>query len=439
MRQGRIDAAIAEYTALVSEQANDLSSINALGDLLVRAGRSPEALPFYTRVADVLPSRGLLLEGRGVLPESPQVRAADELPALRLAEALAAQGLLVEAKAQFASIASVRRRHGDEAGLEEVLLRICEIDPKDVAARLDLARFLAAKGDPRGPELLEAAIEQLVSAARPPRRSPSSASWSAADPSNAGRRAELVRAMLDAADLEGALSLLSPDVVGDDRVLMQQAAELMLRAGSPEDARQALTRWVDADPGARGDVAELGRGLPGLTAERRFLAVDVAVDVFVATQDFAAAAGLLQDFVGAHPGNVPALLRLLDVCVDGSIEGVLEASQAQLAVAYLESSRLAEARLVAEDLLFRDPDDDRHRALLRRILEAQGEGDPDAIIEALVDLGGRGGDRPGCGGGHACGRRPGSRVGAVAFDRHGRVRDGRAAAGACPCTSCRTC
>jgi tetratricopeptide (TPR) repeat protein len=389
VRQGRIDAAIAEYTALVSEQANDLSALNALGDLLVRAGRSPEALPFYVRVADSYLREGFYSKAAGFYRKVLKFAPAEELPALRLAEALAAQGLLVEAKAQFASIATARRRHGDETGLEEVLVRICEIDPKDVAARLDLARFLVAKGDPRGPGLLETAAEQLRERGQAAEALAVVREIVAACPDNTARRAELVRAMLDAGDLEGAKGLLTHDAVGDDRVLMRQAAELTLRAGTPEEARQALVKWVNADPaGARDDVVDLCRSLPGLTTEQRFVAVDVAVDTSVATHDFVAAAGMLQDFISAHPGYVPALLRLLDVCVDGSIDGVLEAAQAQLALAYLGLDRLVEARLVAEDLLLRDPDDDPHRALLRRILEAQGEANPDEVIDALVELDG---------------------------------------------------
>jgi predicted Zn-dependent protease len=112
VRQGSIDAAIAEFAALVTEQPDDLSSANALGDLLVRAGRIPEALPLYLHVGDAYLREGFFSKAAGfyrkVLKFSPE----DEGTALRFAEALAQQRLVVEARSQLRAVEQARRRLG---------------------------------------------------------------------------------------------------------------------------------------------------------------------------------------------------------------------------------------------------------------------------------------------------------------------------------------
>ena len=58
LRQGRIDAAIAEYVRIVEAQPRDWNSANALGDLYVRASQVERGLAQYTRIADHLQNEG---------------------------------------------------------------------------------------------------------------------------------------------------------------------------------------------------------------------------------------------------------------------------------------------------------------------------------------------------------------------------------------------
>jgi Flp pilus assembly protein TadD len=54
LRQGRLDAAIAEYAKLVEDQPKDWATVNLLGDLYVRAGQVEQAAVQYTRIAEHL-------------------------------------------------------------------------------------------------------------------------------------------------------------------------------------------------------------------------------------------------------------------------------------------------------------------------------------------------------------------------------------------------
>jgi tetratricopeptide (TPR) repeat protein len=85
------------------------------------------------------------------------------------------------------------------------------------------------------------------------------------------------------------------------------------------------------------------------------------------------------------------------VCIDGGLDAWVVPAQSQLAEAYRLAGDVREARLVAEDLLMRDPCNETHQALLRRILLDVGEPDPDGTIGALTALVGAPGPPPGTG------------------------------------------
>src|SRR5450759_5839621 len=51
LRQGRLDQAIAEYGKVIQEQPRDWSTVNAVGDLLVRAGQLESGVERFTPVS----------------------------------------------------------------------------------------------------------------------------------------------------------------------------------------------------------------------------------------------------------------------------------------------------------------------------------------------------------------------------------------------------
>lgn len=98
--------------------------------------------------------------------------------------------------------------------------------------------------------------------------------------------------------------------------------------------------------------------------------VELAVDEYVIAGRFTDAATLLQDFLVRVPGRMPTLLRLVEVCRDGGLEGAMYDAQALLADAYLAAGQAAEALVIAEDLIAREPDREDHRVRLARAKEA---------------------------------------------------------------------
>lgn len=70
LRQGRLDNAIAEYLRVIEDQPRDWSTINTVGDLLVRAGQLESAIEHYQRIADHFFTEGFLPRAAAVTRRS---------------------------------------------------------------------------------------------------------------------------------------------------------------------------------------------------------------------------------------------------------------------------------------------------------------------------------------------------------------------------------
>jgi tetratricopeptide (TPR) repeat protein len=111
-----------------------------------------------------------------------------------------------------------------------------------------------------------------------------------------------------------------------------------------------------------------------------FVCIDNAVDAYCAGGDYEDAAALLQEFAARVPGHVPSLQKLIEICVDGKLESAMQDAQAQLADAYLQTGQAAEARIIAEDLVAREPWETAHIERFRRALSMLKVWDPDTVI-----------------------------------------------------------
>jgi tetratricopeptide (TPR) repeat protein len=111
--------------------------------------------------------------------------------------------------------------------------------------------------------------------------------------------------------------------------------------------------------------------------------VDVITDAALLAGDWDGAVDALQAFVRKVP-HVPALIKLVEMCVDAGLDAPLRDAQAQLADAYLREEKGAEARFVTEDLLDREPGSAAHVQRLRRALELLGVEDIDLVIAERV-------------------------------------------------------
>ena len=448
IRQGKLDAGIAEYVRIVEDSPGDWNAKNTLGDLYARAGQTEKAIEQFTEIADNLSEEGSSAKAGAIFKKILKLKPDHERALLQVAEILASQKLYADARTHLNTLIELRKGKGDTRGALHAKVRLGSIDPEDYDARLESARARVEMGDKAGAlhDLKEVAAELAVDKGRQaqaidvlreaatlhpddeevkeqlfniylagselPRarehattveqfRSVASAfeaqgnteealetlrSAVALNDEDTELKAELARAFVAKGDLETAAQYLTVETAGDDLELLLTVADMRLRgkAESVEEGLSIARRLIEQDRTRRDRVAELGWTIAEHDPEVGFKVVELAADTAVGENDWGAAAAALQEFVTRVPNHIPALMRLVEICVDGGLEATMFSAQSQLADAYIAAGAATEALFIAEDLVAREPWDNANLERFRRALELSGEPNPDALIASRL-------------------------------------------------------
>jgi tetratricopeptide (TPR) repeat protein len=445
LRQGRLDAAIAEYARVVEDQPADWTTANLLGDLYVRAGQTEAAVAQYSRIADQLAREGFVSKATALYKKIVKIHPDDQHALLRAAELAAQQGLSADARGFLQTVFQQRMRRADRIGAARVAVRLADVDPNDAVGRLEAARMLAELGESAGAaEQLRLAGQVLTSAGKV---AEGIRAWREAlrfNPGDLAVRTLIVRAMLDLGDPDGARDVAR---AADD---WQAIADALARAGREADAIAALEQGLAANPAddavrlrlarasvSRGDhrrAYELLEPSLGLGTRELHLAladvaaragrretVTAAIDACLsgpepdrgavvdaacaaaqdapdvgfsllcavlrrleATGEAEAETDAIERFLGVVPAHVAALERLVELAGQSIFEDQRYRAQVRLADAYLSESRWEDARTIAEQLLDVRPDDARHRERLAHALTGLGVPNPAAVVQARL-------------------------------------------------------
>ena len=440
VKLGKVDAAIAEYVRIVDAQPRDWNSANTLGDLYVRANQVDKGIQQYTRIADHLAQEGFYPKAAALFKKILKIKPDDEYAMLQSGDLAAKLGKLADAKVFFNQVADRRNKRGDKKGATEIAIRLGTLDPEDLDSRMRAAQLAADNGDsltalreykdvaarlekvekhaeallplkaafdinpsdatlrtrlfnaylgsdPMAARPFATSVEELreVCAALEKNGQADAAlevlgDISSADPSNVQIRAQLAQTYAARGNLDKARSFLSAETAGTNPALWLMLAELELRDGRTAEGKAAVTEAIKLDREQTQAAVVLGCRLAEVNPEAAFQPIDAVIDSALADNDFAAAAVALQEFTARVPSHLIALMRLVEICVDGGIESTMYEAQAQLAEAYLAGGRALEARIISEDLVAREPWNKANLDRFRRALVALGENDPDAII-----------------------------------------------------------
>ena len=441
LRQGKLEAAITEYLRLVEDSPGDWNAANTLGDLYVRAGQIDKAIEQFIQIADSLNDEGALPKASAVYKKILKLKPEHEHTLLQVADILASQRLYADARAHLNTLIELRRARGDARGALQAKVRLGSLDPEDYDGRMaaasariemgdvagahrdlkEIASELADKGrhtdaievlreaaklNPDDEEIREKLLDVYFAAGDFARARECATSVeqfrllaaalegqgrgdealdtlrqaSTQNPYDAELKAELARTFVARGDIVTAAEYLTLETAGDDPELLLTVADMQLRGELVEDGMGIVRRLLEQDPSRRDQIAALGWRVAEQHSEVGFRVVELAADAAVAESNWPAAAATLQEFVTRVPNHIPALMRLVEICVDGGLEATMFAAQAQLADAYIEAGAAVEARFIAEDLVAREPWEKSNIERFRRALVLLGEPDPDARI-----------------------------------------------------------
>ena len=445
IRQGKLDAAIAEFVRLVEDQPRDWNGKNSLADLYARAGKVDKAVEQLMEIAGNLNDEGAVAKAGAVYKKILKLKPDHEHGLLQVSEILGGQGLYADARAHLNTLIELRRAKGDVRGVLQAKIRLGSLDPEDYEGRRtasnariemgdkagalsdlkDIAAALTEKGrqaeavevlrdaaklHPDDEEIRERLLDvyfaagdlaharecattveqfRMVAAAFEARGDVDEAlgtlrQAASQNPADTDLKADLARAFVVRGDIATAAEYLTVETAGDDPVLLLTVADIKLRGESVEDGLVIVRRLLEEDASRREQIALLGWTVAERHPEAGFQVVELAAETAVAQGDWPGAAAVLQEFVTRVPNHIPALMHLVELCVDGGLEATMFSAQAQLADAYIAAGAATEARFIAEDLVAREPWDKANVERFRRALVLLGEPDPDALIAARL-------------------------------------------------------
>jgi tetratricopeptide (TPR) repeat protein len=227
LSQGKINAAIKEYRQIIKHDEDDLTALNMLGDLLARAGDKEEAVTCFTRIAEHYREQDFRLKAIAMYKKIERLKPRDPEIAGKLAELYAAQGLIVDARAQYLIIADAYTKAGETKRTLKILHRIADLDPQNTEVRLKLAEGYLKEG---------------------------------MDGDAAKAYSEAARSLLEKGEFEKALESYSKaaELRPNDRAVLKGLISTHAALGTAEDAAELLEKKSAEDPGDYDLISMLG-------------------------------------------------------------------------------------------------------------------------------------------------------------------------------------
>ena len=348
LRQGKLDGAIAEYVRLVEDQPQDWNTINALGDLYVRAGKNDKAIEQFVRIADHQFSEGFFPKSAALYKKALKLQPDHEHILMQLAGIGERQGKFVDAKQYLKQVAKQREARGERRAAAECILRLGSLPEADLESRIAAAHAAQELGDGfRAVELLKEAAYALEKEKKRNDALQLLAEAAEIDPFDSELRVRLAREFLAAGQSKQARVYLSFDTAGDDVELLLALATLEFADGHEGDARVAMARVLALAPDREPDIVRLADELMGKgRVESAFACVDAMTDAALLQGDAPRAAAALRTFTERAP-HPPAVAKLVEI---------------------------------AEDVLRREPANDSHAELLLHALTLQGTPHPEKAV-----------------------------------------------------------
>jgi pilus assembly protein FimV len=141
IQKGQIKKAIKEYEKILGEDPNDVRTLLKKGDLLVRVGEKGDAINTYLRVAGTYSQQGFHLKAVAVFKQILKIDSSRVDVNLRLAEEYQNLGIISDAMNHLQTVVGFYDQQGKTRDSLEILRRIVELDPENIANRIKLAEL----------------------------------------------------------------------------------------------------------------------------------------------------------------------------------------------------------------------------------------------------------------------------------------------------------
>jgi tetratricopeptide (TPR) repeat protein len=383
LKQGRVDAAMAELQTLARKAPKDVTVLNRIGDLLARQGRHEQAVGFYDRIAEEFAQSGFIPKAVAIYKKilrlfPDRTETLFQLGTLFLRQDLAgeARGHLLKAAEQY-----LQSKQFDRA--RDVYEQLAAAEPQDARHRVRLAETLAAGGNVA--EAVNALVDvgrSLLRDGEPDQAEQAYRRAGELNGDNAGCIVGVAGCMKARGEVDAAVAHVEEHAGRrpEDAMLAGQAALFFLDVGRGERAAELLMGACAGDIPEPVFVEVFRRHVDEKGLDELWTRFDPLLDRWASDGARARVTSLLGHLVEIESdGHVQALERLLELEEGNGDAGGVEEILARLARAY-EARALPERAAEIRRRLPRQPAAQHGPAAAAAQAPAQAAPEPEAAV-----------------------------------------------------------
>ena len=371
VQQGKLNAAIDDYSKIAEFDPSDLTVVNTLGDLLVRAGRVEEAILNFSKIAESYRENGFTLKAIAMFKKISKLNPQNVDVSLKLAALYSQQGLLVEARQQYLQVADAYARGGKTQKALEVYQKIADLDPENTSVRIKLAEtYMRENMRDQAHDAYIAAGVELIRKNRVDQGLDACLQALAINPESKPGLSAVAEAYIHQGKAVKAIELLKDafDKNPGDVEMITILGRTYLAAGLMDEAESTFTSLVQLDKSRYEFVLEVGRTFAGLGQyDRAAEQLDACVDILISRREEDKAIDFLHSLLDRNLNHVPSLSRLADIYQRIREDHNLISTLESLVEAAVRSGQTSEAIEALKQLVRLEPENQSHRTRLQSL------------------------------------------------------------------------
>ncbi|MCP5045776.1 MAG: tetratricopeptide repeat protein [bacterium] len=315
-RQGKAEAAVKEYTKILTLKPDDLEVRRIVGDLQLRESNIPKAIEQFEWIADHYLKEGFFAKAIAMFKRITRVDPEYEGALFKLAELYTKQGLVMEAKQIYLDIAEECKRKNNQKKALDMYKKILEFDRGNIKMRLLLADNYLKEG------LEGNAVDEYLIASdilinkKDFRRVEELLSGTLRKIKNTKIIGKLIRIYTTQGQDDKAIEVLQSlgQELHQDIELLKVLGELYLKKEMMDEAESIFSKIAEIDPEETEVIMRLGKVyLQRDEYDKTFQLFVPVIDKNIAAKKFEEASSLLRFIIASNNTFIPALTKLASI------------------------------------------------------------------------------------------------------------------------------
>lgn len=375
--QNKIPAAIEEYRKVLQHDKKDLTILNTVADLCVRAGKTEEAIKRFYELAEDCVEAGLIPRAIATYRRIAKI-APDAVQAMmRLGDLYSMQGLLRDARVNYLQAVEFYTQSREKEKARDVFEKILMLDMENPQLQARMAGLYAETG--KQDEAISTylgAIERFLDRGRPAEASAALQSLLQLDPQHPEGRTLLGRSQLEQGQLDQAIATLQAiPFLASHKGALNLLFQAFATLGDAAKTREIANQLFEAHDDFSG-LAQIATDL--VTRGELNEAVNLyqaASEKLLAENSSGSLIQGLKSVLAADRSHNGALELMLQAYQAAGNAGDVRETMERLAQAYRTQGEMEKARELYKELISLEPDNTDHVHLLRQVEAQMGIGE----------------------------------------------------------------